>query len=113
MLCSNDFHIHKGLCKTKQLTKSDSFSFKLFISLWLILLDDLFQQVDVTREGFLTGRSQRARRQRAAGRDVEAALLEETEEKDLLESGEKLDQENAEEEADTPFPSAANAALLD
>ena len=46
------------------MTRTVSFSFKKFISFRFILLDDLFQQVDVVGEGLLTGRSQRAGRQR-------------------------------------------------
>ena len=83
---------------------------------WLYNHIPLFILTGICFAGYFLILRRARRQQRAAGRgeeDVEAALLEETEEKDLLESGEKLDQENAEEEADTPFPSAANAALLD
>jgi len=83
---------------------------------WLYNHIPLFILTGICLAGYFLILRRAHRQQQAAGRgeeDVEAALLEETEEKDLLESGEKLDQENAEEEADTPFPSAANAALLD
>jgi hypothetical protein len=52
------------LCNTKLLTALVPFSFKNFISLRLVLLDDFFQQVDVIGEGFVAGRSQRTGRVR-------------------------------------------------
>lgn len=42
------------------MTAFDLFSFKKFILFPFILLDDLFQQVDVVGEGFVTRRGQRA-----------------------------------------------------
>ena len=83
---------------------------------WLYNHIALFILTGICFAGYFLILRRTRRQQRAAGRgeeDVEAALLGEIGEKDLLESREKLDQESAEEEADAPFPSAASAALLD